>query len=52
MQVESKLPEGIFPEQTYTHAGGFEDVATVAIAVEFSSVELKDPPLRLVVESN
>lgn len=30
---------------TFTHAGRLEDVATVAIAVEFGSVELEDAAL-------
>lgn len=30
---------------TFTHAGRLEDVATVAIAVEFGSVELEDATL-------
>lgn len=37
---------------TFTHAGRLEDVATVAIAVEFGSVELEDAALWLVVERN
>ncbi len=30
---------------TFTHAGRLEDVATVAVAVEFGSVELEDSAL-------
>lgn len=38
--------------QTFTHAGRLQDVATVAVAVELGSVELKDSALRLVVQCN
>lgn len=43
---------GVNESLTFTHAGRFKDVATVAIAVELGSVELEDPALWLVVECN
>ena len=39
-------------DRTFTHAGGLQGVATVAVAVELGPVQLEHPALRLVVQSH
>ena len=42
----------MWPDRTFTHAGGLQGVATVPVAVELGPVQLEHTTLRLVVQSH